>query len=298
MSRVGAARRKLKRPTSDRHTKFRYAAGMKAGNSRPPETARRLLEAQYRESLAAVTERMFTEASIVAGQRVLDIGTGGGETALIAVERVGATGGGLAGDVSMDAVHGLAEHLRAQPQALPIALEAVAAESLTVTPGSFDVALARNSVMYFTDLPAALANIRAALRVGGRFVASVYGPLEREPFHAVPVDAVRRRTPIGEPYPDYVQAFRVCAEDVERALRDAGFQAVARYVVPTARSFPSLAAALDALRLSRSLAQLLSVLPEGQREHAWTDIESGFREFESASSLRIPGEQVILAATV
>jgi SAM-dependent methyltransferase len=210
---------------------------MNARDPTLPETARRLLEAQYRESLAA------------------------------------------------------------RPQPLPVTLEQVAAESLAVEPASFDVALARNSVMYFTDLPAALANIRRALRTGGRYVASVYGPLEREPFHEVPIAAVQRRCRVNAPYPDYVQAFQVSADDVERALQDAGLRTVERHVVPTGRSFPSLAAALDALRLSRSLAQLLSALPEGQREDAWSDIQAGFRAYDSESGLRIPGEQVVLTAT-
>jgi ubiquinone/menaquinone biosynthesis C-methylase UbiE len=271
---------------------------MNAGNSIPPETARRLLEAQYRESLAAVTERMFTAAGIVAGQRVLDIGTGGGDTALIAAERVGPAGSVLATDASVDAMLGLAAQLSGLPQPLPVTLEQVAAESLAVEAASFDVAIARNGVMYFTDLPRALANIRAALRTGGRFVASVYGPLDREPFHAVPIAAVRRRCPIGAPYPDYVQAFRVSAEDVESTLRGVGFRSVARHIVPTARSFPSLATAVESLHLSRSLQQLMSVLAEDEREDAWLDIADGFRAFGSASGLRIPGEQVVLVATV
>ncbi|NJD32636.1 MAG: methyltransferase domain-containing protein [Gammaproteobacteria bacterium] len=270
---------------------------MNPSNAASPATARQLLEAQYRESLAAVTERMFAVAGIGPGQRVLDIGSGSGDTALIAAEWVGPTGRVLATDVTLAAMQGLAAHLRAQPRSLPIALEAVAAESLTQMPGSFDVVLARNCVMYFTDLPRALANIRAALRTGGRFVASVYGPLAHEPFHDIPIAAVRRRCPITEPYPDYVQAFRAGADVVGSALRSAGFQSVERHVVPTSRSFPSVPEAIEALRLSRSLAQLLSVLPESLREDAWTDIEAGFRDYESASGLRIPGEQVVLAAT-
>ena len=270
---------------------------MDVPSPRPPDAARHLLEAQYRESLAAVTERMFAVAGIVAGQRVLDIGTGSGDTALLAAERVGLTGRVLAIDASMDAMHGLAARLRAQSLPLPITLEAVAAESLVLEPESFDVALARNSVMYFTDLPRALANIRAALRGGGRFVASLYGSLAHEPFHAVPIAAVRRHCALNVPYPDYVQAFQVGADDIERALREAGFQTVERHIVPTARSFPSLAAALEALHLSRSLAQLFPGLPDDRRQDAWTDIEAGFRNYESASGLRIPGEQVILAAT-
>jgi SAM-dependent methyltransferase len=270
---------------------------MNVPNPAPPDAARHLLEAQYRESLAAVTERMFAVAGIVAGQRVLDIGTGSGDTALIAAERVGLTGRVLATDASTDAMQGLVARLRAQSLPLPITVEAVAAESLTVTPGSFDVALARNSVMYFSDPPRALGKIRAALRSGGRLVASVYGPLTHEPFHAIPIAAVTSRCPVNEPYPEYVQAFRLGADGLQRTLLDAGFRTVERHVVPTARSFPSLAAAIEALRLSRSLAQLLSVLPEGRREDAWLDIAEGFRDHGSASGLRIPGEQVVLIAT-
>ena len=266
-------------------------------NPAPPETARLLLEGQHRESLAAVTQCMFAIAGIVAGQRVLDIGTGSGDTALLAAERVGPAGSVLATDVSWDAMEVLAAQLRARSRPLPITLEPLAAESLALSPGSFDVALARNSVMYFRDPTRALANVHAALRSGGRFVASVYGPLEREPFHAIPIAAVQRRGAIHEPHPDYLRAFRVGAEDVEHALRHAGFRTVERHVVPTVRSFPSLAGALAALRLSGSLAQLLSVLPEGQREDAWPDIAAGFRDYESASGLRIPGEQAILVAT-
>ncbi len=269
---------------------------MDAGNAVPPETAHRLLEGQYRESLAAVTDCMFAAAGIGLGQRVLDIGTGSGDMALLAGERVGPTGGVLATDASREAMEALAARLRAQPRPLPIALEVVAAESLSVEPASFDVAIARNCVMYFRDLSRALANIRAALRSGGRFVASVYGPLEREPFHAIPIAAVQRHDAIREPTPDYVQAFRVGADDLERGLRGAGFRTVEQHVVPTARSFPSLATAIEALRHSRSLAQLLSVLPEGRRRDAWADIAAGFRNFESASDMRIPGEQVVLAA--
>jgi len=270
---------------------------MHTGNPASRESARRLLETQYRESLAAVTDLMFEAAGIGAGQRVLDVGAGAGDTTFIAAERVGAGGRVLAIDASAEAMEGLAARLRALPEPLPIAVDPVAAESLALEAESFDVALARNSVMYFSDLPRALGNIRRVLGHGGRFVASVYGPLEHEPFHAIPVAAVGRRCTMREPYPDYVQAFRVGANDLERMLLDAGFSKVMQHVVPTARSFPSLPAAIEALRLSRSLEQLLSVLRQDQRERAWLDIADGFRNHESASGLHIPGEQVVLVAT-
>lgn len=286
----------LNRPTADGHTGLGYARRMNPAPPQVPEAARRLLEAQYRESLAPVTDRMFASAGLVAGQRVLDVGTGSGDTALIAAQRVGPTGQVLATDASQEALHGLAACLRALESPPPITLEAVAAEALALEPASFDIALARNSVMYFTDAPRAFRNIRAALRAGGRLIVTLYGPLEREPFHAVPVGAVRRRCTIREPYPDYVQAFRVGADDVEPALLDAGFAQVERHVVTTRRTFPSLAEAIGALQHSRSLAQLMSLLPSNRREDAWWEIEAGWRRYQGSSGLRIPGEQVVLVA--
>ena len=270
---------------------------MHTGNPASRESARRLLDAQYRESLAAVTETMVAAAGICAGQRVLDIGAGAGDTTLIAAERVGPHGRVLASDASAEAMEGLARRLGALSERLPVSVDAVAAESLALEPHSFDAALARNSVMYFSDLSRALDNVRRALRVDGRLVASVYGPLEREPFHAIPIAAVRLRCALREPYPDYVQAFRLGADDLERMLRDAGFCEVARHVVPTTRTFPSLSSTIAALRLSRSLGQLLSALQQDQREDAWLDIADGFRDHESESGLCIPGEQVVLVAT-
>src|SRR4029453_8938393 len=124
-----------------------------------------------------------------------------------------------------------------------------------------------------------------------------YGPLEHEPFHAVPIAAVQRRREIREPFPEYVQAFRLDAETVATAMSAAGFQEVKSRVVPTGRSYCSLAAALALLRESPALTQLLSVLPADQQQDAWNDIADGFRGFETANGLRIPGEQGVIAGT-
>jgi SAM-dependent methyltransferase len=151
--------------------------------------------------------------------------------------------------------------------------------------------------MYFRDLPRAFRNLHEALRPGGRCVASVYGPLEREPFHSIPIAAVRRRHEVRVPYPEYVQAFRVDADAVEQALRGAGFARVERHTVVVGRTFPSVEQAIATLRHSRSLAELLSLLPASEVEAAWIDIATGFREYESATGLHLPGEQVVLTAS-
>jgi ubiquinone/menaquinone biosynthesis C-methylase UbiE len=240
---------------------------------------------------------MLEEAQLEPGQRVLDVGSGSGDMALLAAQAVGASGFVLATDVHRDRMAGLAARIAASAPPPALAILESPAEELTLEPGSFDVALARNCVMYFRDLGSALLNVRRALRPGGRFVASVYGPLASEPFHRIPIEAVERRQALPEQAPGYVQAFRVGADDVRTALARAGFADVRTRVLPVARTYANLAAALETMRMSTSLGELMSALPAGQREDAWADIECGFRGFEAAAGLRIPGEQVILIGT-
>lgn len=252
---------------------------------------------QYTEALAPVTECMLAEACVAPGQHVLDIGSGDGETALAAAALVGPAGRVLATDVSLERLAGLARHLPSGPPRSPIENQACAAEDLALPPGSFDVALARNCVMYFHDLDRALHNVHVALRPGSRCVASVYGPLEREPFHAIPIAAVRRRCVLAEPLPEYAKAFRLGAADLRAALRRAGFRDTRMLSVAVTRTYASMSALLEQLRASRSLGELLSRLPESDVDQAWQDIDAGFRAFAGPASVRIPGEQVVVTGT-
>ena len=251
----------------------------------------------YAEALAPVAECMLEAARIEPGQRVLDVGSGGGDMALLAAQATGPKGRVLATDVSLAKMAGLSTRIGALAEPLTIELLPSAAEDLALAPATFDVVLARNCVMYFHDLRRALLNVREALRPGGRLVASVYGPLENEPFHAVPIEAVRLRRALPEPPPEYVRAFRVAAADVQSALTRAGFAEVRTRVVQVQRTYPSLAAALDLLRASPSLGELLSSLPKDQLRAAWADIEGGFRRYQGPAGLRIPGEQVVIVGT-
>ena len=248
----------------------------------------------YAEALAPVTACMLEEASIKVGQRVLDVGSGGGDMALLAAELVGASGYVLASDVSLAKLADLAARVSSMAPPLSIAVHESPAEELALEPGSFDVALARNCVMYFRDLDRALGNIHRTLGKGGRLVVSVYGLLEHEPFHAIPVAAVTSRHSPPEPAPDYVQAFRVGAADVRTALMKAGFTGVRMQVVSVCRSYPDLTSALETMRMSPSLGELMSALGEIDRAGVWAEIARGFGRYVGPDGVRIPGEQVVI----
>jgi SAM-dependent methyltransferase len=60
-------------------------------------------------------------------------------------------------------------------------------EHLSVEEASFDAAISRVGLIYFPDLQAALASIRAALRPGGRLSSIVYSTADRNGFSRYPL---------------------------------------------------------------------------------------------------------------
>lgn len=251
----------------------------------------------WAESLAPVTLAMLDLARPMPGERVLDVGAGAGQLAIEIATAVAPSGEVVAVDPAADAVAAIERRAPEARDHAPVRAMRADAESLDVGDNRFDLAVARNSVMYFADLERGLANVRRALRAGGRFVASVYGPLADEPFHAIPLDVVRRRTSLTRPLPEYAAAFAIGADEFESALLSSGWHSMRRREVPVRRSFASLDELKAALRGSGSLAELLERLPEAQHAEAWREIDSGFATFAGSPGVVIPGRQVVLAAT-
>jgi SAM-dependent methyltransferase len=65
----------------------------------------------------------------------------------------------------------------------------------------FDLLHSRFGIMFFDDPPAAFANLRRALRKGGRFAAVVWGPWERNEWAALPLQVLRREVAVPDPKP-------------------------------------------------------------------------------------------------
>src|SRR6188768_125250 len=160
------------------------------------DSGQRLAEEADRRDrvLAPFAEVLLDAAGLSLGERVLDIGCGCGATTLAAARAVGRDGQAVGADLSAPML-GVARS-RAERAGLPNAAFAVAdaqTDDLAALGRDerrpYDLAISRFGVMFFDDPPAAFANIRAAVRPGGRLAFVCWGPLPHQEWLTVPLGA-------------------------------------------------------------------------------------------------------------
>jgi SAM-dependent methyltransferase len=181
-------------------------------------------QAQLDRQLAILGLEAQKALAAAAGERILDIGCGCGETTLQLAARVGPSGAVVGVDISKP----MLEVARRRP--LPQGAAAPEFRELDVQTGdlgraAFDAAFSRFGVMFFADPPAAFANIRAALKPGGRLAFVCWRAFQENPWMREPMAAA---APLLPPLPPVDPAapgpFAFADEGRVRAiLDDAGF---------------------------------------------------------------------------
>ena len=123
-----------------------------------------------------VVEQLIARAALAPGQYVLDLATGTGSVAIRAASVVGPSGQVSGVDLSPEML-ALAQQRGAALGLTNCSFQDGRGEAIPATNRSFDVLLASLSLMYVVDRAAAAREIARVLRLGGRFVASVWaGP--------------------------------------------------------------------------------------------------------------------------
>ena len=142
-----------------------------------------LLDRMYQPIAKAVVDR----ADLRAGEAVLDVGCGSGATTFEAAWRVGPQGRAAGADIS-GALLELARR-RAGEQGLE-GVDFVHADVQThAFDPSFDAIVSRFGVMFFPDPVAAFANLRRALKPGGRLAFACWRSPEDNAIAQVPLEA-------------------------------------------------------------------------------------------------------------
>lgn len=158
------------------------------------------------------------------GERILDVGCGSGQTTLSLAKAVEPGGSVLGVDISrpmLDVARRRSEGGR------PTFLEADA-QTHSFEPKTFDAAFSRFGVMFFADPVAAFANIRAALKPGGRLTFVCWRRPDENPFMTLPMTAALTFLPPPPPTDPLAPGpFAFADPDrVRNILSQAGFEAI------------------------------------------------------------------------
>jgi ubiquinone/menaquinone biosynthesis C-methylase UbiE len=191
--------------------------------------------------IAPLGRRAMDAANLAPGERVLDVGCGCGQSSLELAERVGPTGSVLGVDLSTPMLeqarararaagltHVQLDKADAQTRAIglaPIRFDEADAQTHAFGAGAYDVVYSRFGVMFFADPDAAFANLRRALRPGGRLAFVCWRTLPENPWMAVPLGAALQHLPPPPiPAPGAPGPFAFAdAERVRGILTRAGF---------------------------------------------------------------------------
>jgi SAM-dependent methyltransferase len=155
------------------------------------------------------------------GESVLDIGCGGGTTAL-ALTRAVAPDGKVVGIDLSAAVLAFAQ--RAADGCERVRFVQADAQVFPFEPASFDAAFSRFGVMFFADPTAAFINIRRSLRPSGRLAFVCWRALEENPLDLLPLRAASAHLPPQPPPDPDAGPFSFADPDrVRGILKSAGF---------------------------------------------------------------------------
>ncbi|MSO65561.1 MAG: class I SAM-dependent methyltransferase [Alphaproteobacteria bacterium] len=140
--------------------------------------------------LQPIGDQIAERAAVRSGDRVLDIGCGGGATLVALAPRVAPDGSVTGVDISAPLLTLARE--RTRRMGMPIDFLQADAETHPLGEEHFDLALSRFGVMFFANPAVAFSNIRRALKRSGRLVFVCWQALGRNPWMTVPRDIVQR----------------------------------------------------------------------------------------------------------
>ena len=239
-----------------------------------------------------ITGAFLKAAMPQAGERVLDLGCGTGETTLEIGNRIAPDGSVLGLDISSILLDRARQRAEVTANA-NVEFHETDAQTHNFEPGSFDLLASRFGCMFFSDSVAAFANMRLGLRSGGRVCLATWAPLTNNPWFTVSRDAATARlgqSPPADPRAPGPFAFSDRGY-VLGILKDAGFvetnaeEVTVDLVAPDAVEEAGRLAVIAGA--ASRIVDALNGTPDDIAAIAET-VTAAFTSYQSADGIRVP----------
>lgn len=235
-----------------------------------------------------VHDWLVDKLEVKAGDQVLEIAAGPGDTGFLAAPRLGETGRLVSTDISP----AMLEVARRRAQELGITnaqFETVDAQAMPFSTASFDAATCRWGYMLMPDPHAALAETRRVLKPGGRLTFAVFTAAPENPWASIPLRLLVERGHATPPAPGHPGILALADRDrLESAVRDSGFTHVTVDAVSFAWRFPNLAAYWSFLVDLTALGPAISRIPGTARDQFREELAPRLASFREAEDVHLP----------
>jgi len=216
---------------------------------------------RFEGMIAPIGEALLARAAIALGERVIDLGCGGGLTSLAAAQATGPQGAVLGLDISPDLIDEARRRAEGHPNVRFLCADAA---TVTLEDAPYDRLISRFGSMFFADPFAAFANLHGLIKPGGRIDLAIWAAPRDNPWMMELMGVARSHIDIPSPDPRTPGPFAFADLDYVRdILAQAGFSApdVEAYqgeqAIGGAGALPEDAAdfALASMAIGRALAE-------------------------------------------
>jgi SAM-dependent methyltransferase len=179
---------------------------------------------QFEGMISSIGQALMDRAAFRPGERVIDIGCGGGGTSIAIAHLVAPHGTVLGVDISPQLI-AAAERRQRTKNVRNVAFRCADATTLTLEGSRFDRLFSRFGLMFFSNAHAAFANLHSLLREGSRADFCVWTPARENPWVSQVVGIIGKYVDLPAPVPRSPGPFALDdPEYVRELLEHAGFE--------------------------------------------------------------------------
>ena len=178
---------------------------------------------RFESMIEPIGKALLAQAAYAAGERVVDVGCGGGWTTRQIAAAISDTGFALGLDISPVLVAAAGERA-ARAGLSNVRFEQGDAATAMPNEAPFDRLFSRFGSMFFSDPYPAFANLRRMLRDGGRLDIAVWAPVADNPWQRSVMSVIGEHIDLPAPQPRAPGPFALGEQDyVVDLLQSAGF---------------------------------------------------------------------------